>query len=169
MKDREILFTAPLSAVAISQANSRRVVSRGIYLAALVLLLTGCTSASQVLNPFYEPPSELALSGKADDSLLGGKETKIDTARQALDYAATYQRALPPSPDKPVMQPAVVRQMWIPDHLNSHGDLVPAHYYYLKVLKERWAVSDAFELEGQLGSKKASGNIPYIRQAPGGH
>jgi hypothetical protein len=48
----------------------------------------------------------------------------------------------------------------VPDHLNSHGDLVPAHYYYLKVKKEQWAVSDAFELEGQLNS--STGNASAI-------
>jgi hypothetical protein len=50
--------------------------------------------------------------------------------------------------------------MWVPDHLNSHGDLVPAHYYYLKVKKESWAVTDAFELEGQLNA--STGNASAI-------
>ena len=63
------------------------------------------------------------------------------------------------------MQPAVVRLMWIPDHLNNSGDLIPAHYYYLKVLNERWAVTDAFDLEKQLGSgSKDTSSIPYVSQ-----
>ena len=78
--------------------------------------------------------------------------------------AELNKRAHNPQPVNPVMAPAVVRLMWVPDHLNKHGDLVPAHYYYLKVLKERWVVSDAFELESQLhgpggGSSSA---IPYV-------
>jgi hypothetical protein len=37
---------------------------------------------------------------------------------------------------------------------------VPAHYYYLKVKKEQWAVSDAFEMEAQLGS--STGNSASV-------
>ena len=75
---------------------------------------------------------------------------------------ATYRRAQEPSPNDPVMQPAVVRLMWVPDHLNVHGDLIPSHYYYLKVLGDRWAVNDAFELESQL-SPRGSGSsaLPF--------
>jgi hypothetical protein len=52
--------------------------------------------------------------------------------------------------------------MWIPDHLNKSGDLVPAHYYYVKVLNDRWAVQDAFELEQQLGSTKEASSMPFV-------
>jgi hypothetical protein len=54
--------------------------------------------------------------------------------------------------------------MWVPDHLNSHGDLVPAHYYYLKVKKDEWAVTDAFELESQLngGASGAGSAVGYV-------
>ncbi|RMG44032.1 MAG: hypothetical protein D6719_02620 [Candidatus Dadabacteria bacterium] len=128
----------------------------------ILLLLNACASVGNVLNPFSEPPSPVAFKGEPNDHALGGSGP-FDTARQALEQMASYQRAHTPQPVKPVMQPAVVRIMWIPDHLNSHGDLVPAHYYYLKVLKERWAVQDAFELESQLGNgeSKAS-NVPYV-------
>jgi hypothetical protein len=51
--------------------------------------------------------------------------------------------------------------MWVPDHLNAHGDLVPAHYYYLKVKKDSWALQDAFELEAQLGSS-SGGNASAV-------
>ena len=117
----------------------------------LLVLSTGCSSMGRVLNPFYETPSEVAYFGEKNDRALndsgGGKGVK---AREALEAFNTYQRALPPQPNNPVIMPAVVRLMWVPDHLNSHGDLVPAHYYYLKVKKDDWAVSDAFELEAQL-------------------
>ena len=94
------------------------------------------------------------MLGERSDAALnedgeGGKGSK---ARAALEAMATYQRANAPQPVNPVIQPAVVRLMWIPDHLNSHGDLVPAHYYYLKVKQDSWAVTDAFELESQLGA-----------------
>lgn len=121
---------------------------------------------SKVLNPFYETPGAIAMQGEANDSALNGDVDKDNSAREAMQAMASYQRALPPQPVNPVIQPAVVRIMWVPDHLNRNGDLVPAHYYYLKVLSDRWAVTDAFELEGQLnGPKGASagpGNLPYV-------
>jgi hypothetical protein len=116
------------------------------------VLMTGCSSMTHVLNPFYETPSEVAYLGDKNDAALneGGGGGKGDKARAALEAMGTYQRALPAQPQNPVMQPAVVRLMWVPDHLNSHGDLVPAHYYYLKVKRDSWALQDAFELEAQL-------------------
>lgn len=134
---------------------------------ALLLLstLTGCYSIGNVLNPFYEPPTEEALLGDKNDHALNETNNKADKARLALESMAKYKQAQPPQPYDPVLQPAVVRLMWIPDHLNKNGDLVPAHYYYLKVLGDRWAVSDAFELEGQLNKNGVSSdvsNIPYV-------
>ncbi len=131
-------------------------------LAALVLGLTGCSSVSQIFNPFYETPSEVAYFGEKNDAALNNEagSGKAGKAREALEAMASYQRALSPQPNNPVMNPAVVRLMWIPDHLNSHGDLVPAHYYYLKVKKDSWAVTDAFELESQLGA--STGNASSI-------
>ena len=133
------------------------------FVVAAMPLLVGCNSVSNVLNPFYEPPSEVALMGEKNDRAIGGREEKVNKARVALETMASYQRAHDPQPVNPVMNPAVVRVMWIPDHLNKSGDLVPAHYYYLKVRDDYWAVTDAFELESQLGSTtKGSSNIPYV-------
>lgn len=125
------------------------------------LMLCSCTSIGNVLNPFYEPPTPEALLGENNDRAISGQAERAETARTALEHMATYRRAQLPQPTYPVMQPAVVRLMWVPDHLNRLGDLVPAHYYYLKVLKERWAVQDSFELESQLGPTKDASNIPY--------
>lgn len=133
-----------------------------LSVALLAAALSGCTSASQILNPFYEPPSEIALKGEANDHALNGTYQKEDVARKALEAMATYERAHTPEPAKPVIRPAVVRLMWVPDHLNNAGDLVPSHYYYLKVKKEDWAVQDAFELEGQLKGPNAGSNTPYV-------
>lgn len=138
-------------------------ISKLLLLVLISVNLCGCGAMAKILNPFYEEPSELAIQGEANDHSLNSSELKEDSARKALEQMSTYQRTNTPSPDKPVMQPAVVRLMWIPDHLNSHGDLVPSHYYYLKVLKERWAVSDAFELESQLkGNSRYSSTIPFV-------
>jgi hypothetical protein len=138
--------------------------SKGFYvmLGVIGMALSGCSSVSQIFNPFYETPSEVAYFGEKNDSALNNEagSGKAGKAREALEAMASYQRALSPQPNNPVMNPAVVRLMWIPDHLNSHGDLVPAHYYYLKVKKDSWAVTDAFELESQLGA--STGNASSI-------
>lgn len=133
-------------------------------LAITMLTLSGCSTLGNVLNPFYETPSEVAYFGEKNDSALNENGAgQGQRARQALEAMGSYQRALAPQPNNPVMQPAVVRLMWVPDHLNSHGDLVPAHYYYLKVKKESWAVTDAFELEAQLNQGGARGSaIGYV-------
>jgi hypothetical protein len=55
--------------------------------------------------------------------------------------------------------------MWVPDHLNRHGDLVAAHYYYLRVMNDRWAVQDAFELEAQINNNSG---IDYAPSGGGG-
>ena len=123
-----------------------------------VILLSGCSAAGSFFNPFYEEP---LLGDKNDKAISGGGQNE-DTARQALEAMASYRRAQTPQPVDPVIQPAVVRLMWIPDHLNKNGDLVPAHYYYVKVLRDRWAVTDAFELEGQLGNGNRTSNIPFV-------
>ena len=131
--------------------------------AALALAgLSGCTVASQLVNPFYEPPSQAAVLGQANDHALSGGAQKEDTARKALEYAATYERAQAPEPVNPVIEPAMVRLMWVPDHLNKAGDLVPAHYYYLKIRGDQWAVKDAFERESLLSPEGTQSNIPFV-------
>ncbi len=135
--------------------------------AGVILSLSACTTISNMLNPFYESPKPVALLGDKNDHALNENQQKTDSARQALNAMSSYDRAHAPQPVNPVMQPAIVRLMWVPDHLNKSGDLVPAHYYYLKVLNDRWAVSDAFELEQQLNGRGAGAtgtdsNVPYI-------
>ena len=133
----------------------------------LSMCFSGCFALQHVFNPFYEPPTENALKGELNDRAIQEGTTSLgSSARDALENIASYQRAHLPQPNNPVMLPAVVRLMWIPDHLNNNGDLVPAHYYYLKVLNERWAVTDAYDLEKQLGTgSKDTSSIPYISQS----
>ena len=131
------------------------------YLFLSILFLTGCTAISERLNPFNEEISKTAKLGKADDSAISGGSDKSANARTALDALSTYQSANMPQPYNPVLRPAIVRLMWVPDHLNTHGDLVPNHYYYLKVKDDQWALQDAFDIDQQLGSNTASGSIPY--------
>lgn len=117
------------------------------------------------MNPFYESPPPEAYLGEKNDRALNATYEKAETARSALEHMATYRRANEPEPIHPVIQPAVVRLMWVPDHLNKSGDLVPPHYYYLKVLSDRWAVQDAFELESQLGPTNSGSNVPWTAGA----
>lgn len=136
-----------------------------LYALAAVTVLSGCAQAGNVLNPFYEEPTETALLGERSDRALYEGGGNDESARKALEAMASYRQAHTPPPQYPVLQPAVVRVMWVPDHLNRAGDLVPAHYYYLKVLGDRWGVQDAFELEGQLEGPKGNqetSNIPYV-------
>ena len=140
---------------------------KGLGLVVLsTMLLTGCSAINNVLNPFYEPTKPNALLGERTDAALNGDVTQSSNARQALEALSTYQRAQLPSPNKPVMMPAIVRLVWVPDRLNKFGDLVPAHYYYLKVLPDRPAVTDAFEIEAQLngpgGKSASSSGLPYV-------
>lgn len=128
--------------------------------------LVGCNTVSNALNPYYETPPPSAYLGELNDRALYGEVDKAERARSALEQMATYQRAHTPQPTNPVLQPAVVRLLWIPDHVNKSGDLVPAHYYYLKVLSDRWAVKDAFELEAQLspgGNAAGIASMPYVK------
>jgi hypothetical protein len=124
--------------------------------------LTGCATVGDQLNPFQDPTDPIALLGERNDRALNETADKQDRAREALESMASYRRTQYPQPVDPVVQPAVVRLMWIPDHLNKSGDLVPAHYYYVKVLNDRWAVQDAFELEQQLGSTKEASSMPFV-------
>lgn len=136
-----------------------------IILFSFVCLLCSCGTIGKVVNPFYEPPSDIALKGSANDNALNPESNKGKEAREVLEQVGSYNAAMPPEPVNPVMKPAVVRLMWVPDHLNSYGDLIPAHYYYIKILDDRWNLQDAFELESQLnrGDTNTS-NLPYIRK-----
>jgi len=137
----------------------------------VLISLSACRSAVfSGLNPFQASGGDQELGKRTLEPLLGegssGGQNGAQQARTALQQMATYRAAQPAQPGYPVVQPAEVRLMWIPDHLNKSGDLVPAHYYYLKVLNDRWAVQDAFELESQLtsgGGKAGSGGAtPWV-------
>ena len=124
-------------------------------LGGLLLGSTGCFiagPAADELNPYGEGKTVQQI-GNRDQSALtgvgGGGSKDAISARQALEVMGSYRKALPPQPTYPVIQPAEVRLMWVPDHQDRHGNLVPANYYYLRVLNDRWAVQDAFELEHQ--------------------
>lgn len=136
-------------------------VIRSVLIAALALGLTACTTVGNAMNPFYETPSDVALKGQPNDHALQEGRQKETVAREALQQMSSYERAHAPSPYKPVVRPAVVRLMWVPDHLNRNGDMVPAHYYYLRVLRDRWAVQDLFELEQQLGDGTSGSTVPF--------
>lgn len=134
----------------------------------IVGLLCSCSSSSlEVLNPYGTDNTEYTSYGKRDNSAIlgnsGGRSSgQSENARHALEVIGTYRAAQDPQPYYPVMQPAEVRLMWVPDHLNKSGDLVPAHYFYLKVLDDRWAVQDAFEIEKQLSTDNDGTATPWV-------
>ncbi len=132
------------------------------------LSLTACGSgAANLLNP-YSDNSTVQLGVANNQPLLseGSSSKSEETARTALQVMGEYRRAQAPQPAYPVIQPAEVRLMWIPDHLNKFGDLVPQHFYYLKVLDDRWAVQDAFDIERQLneGDSDRGGSTPWVHR-----
>ncbi|MCC6221832.1 MAG: hypothetical protein IT291_11390 [Deltaproteobacteria bacterium] len=128
--------------------------------------LSACANkAFEVLNPYAEA-SDVELGQRNNQTIIEetGMEGESQNARHALEVMGSYRRAQAPQPAYPVVQPAEVRLMWVPDHLNKAGDLVPAHYYYLRVLNDRWAVQDAFDMEEQLrqGSTGGSSSVPWV-------
>lgn len=130
---------------------------------AVLSFLVGCSVAGPMadeINP-YGQGNNVQVLGNRDSTALGGTgaSKEAESARHALEVLGSYRRAQAPQPAYPVVQPAEVRLMWVPDHQNKHGDLVPAHFYYLRVLNDRFAVQDAFEVEDQY--KQGSGQINY--------
>lgn len=133
----------------------------------VAMLSTGCSSGvADLLNPFAQSGPDLGAENLTP--LLGdasGGDNEGTRARQALEVMGSYRRAQSPQPVYPVVQPAETRLMWIPDHLNKSGDLVPAHYMHVRVLGDRWAVQDAFELEEQLNVNtpgSSNGATPWV-------
>lgn len=135
--------------------------NRKLYLTLIgalsVYSLNACSTAGNIadnLNPYSDGNKVAAdFGGERNTNAIGGgggSGKGAENARHALEVLGTYKKASAPEPAYPVIQPAEVRLMWIPDHLNAVGDLVPAHYYYLRVLPDRPAVTDAFEIERQL-------------------
>lgn len=130
------------------------------------LALSACSVAGPIadeLNPYGNGASSgNEFGGQRNTSAIlggGGGAKSAESARHALEVMTSYRKALAPQPNYPVVQPAEMRLMWIPDHLNAVGDLVPAHYYYLRVLPDRPAVTDAFEIESQLDLSTQGGAV----------
>ena len=145
-------------------------------------LSSGCfySKTADRLSPFRDPgPPDENVGDTSNKTLLeetggasnGGSGSQATNARAALEVMASYRQAQDPQPTYPVLQPAEVRLMCVPDHTNKTGDLIPAHYYYLKVLDDRWAVQDAFDLETQLnrstsGAGASGGATPWVYGEP---
>lgn len=145
----------------MEKVNMNRVIRFGLV--ALTSCMMGCAvagPAADEINPYGEGNAVQTL-GNRDASALqnaggGGSKAAIN-ARHALEVMGSYRKSQAPQPAYPVIRPAEVRLMWVPDHLNKHGNLVAAHYYYLRVMNDRWAVQDAFEIEEQLKYNPGTG------------
>lgn len=148
-----------------SKLNSIVKTAATLLLAVSVSGTIGCSvagPAADELNP-YGQGNNIETLGSRDQKALNGGSKAATSARQALEVAGSMRRAAAPQPYNPVINPAEVRLMWVPDHLNRFGDLVPAHYYYLKVKKDTWELQDAFDIEAQLtetGAPAGGGGVP---------
>jgi len=140
--------------------RSSRIIAASLSLLPLVGCYTGGSDFADQLNPYAD--SSGTELGQRNTSALGGGSgggggKQAESARHALEVIGAYRRAQAPQPVYPVVRPAEIRLMWIPDHLNRLGDLVPAHYYYLRVLPESFEVQDAFDNERLLNATKPIG------------
>ena len=149
-----------------------RIISRGAVISGMILL-SGCSSESwDFLSPFSHSEVEVANKGERTNKAIleesGGSGVSAEDARKALEVMGKYQETHDAKPYAPVLKPAEVRLMWVPDHLNRNGDLVPAHYYFLKVLPDIWMTQDAFEIEEQItsGRSGAGSAVPWVYGKP---
>lgn len=142
----------------------KKIFSLGLMTCTTALMagtLTGCSVAGPAadgLNPYGEGNTVQTLGTRDLSALRGsgsGGGKAATNARHALEAMGSYRKAQAPEPAYPAVRPAEVRLMWVPDHLNRDGNLVTAHYYYLRVMNDRWAVQDAFEIEAQLNGNGA--------------
>jgi hypothetical protein len=140
-------------------------------LSSLLAGATGCALAGPMadeLNPYGQGAGVTEQGVRDSSSILGasgGGAGEAERARHQLEALGAYRRALPPQPAYPVVKPAEVRLMWVPDHLNRVGDLVPAHYYYLRVTNDQFEVQDAFDYDMQLNNQPG---LTYIQPAAPG-
>jgi hypothetical protein len=139
-------------------------------LSSILIAGAGCAIAGPMadeLNPYGSGGGGVE-QGVRDSSTIvgasGGGAGEAERARHQLEALGAYRRALSPQPAYPVVRPAEVRLMWIPDHLNKVGDLVPAHYYYLRVTNDQFEVQDAFDYDNQLNNQPG---LTYIQPAAG--
>lgn len=160
-----------MSRFAMKRKQQRSPVASVLVLAAALFGMSACSAvgpAADQANPFGVNSNEEGYGERNLNAVMGGGNGggAAERARHALESMASYRRTQAPQPVYPVIRPAEVRLMWIPDHQTTDGNLVPAHYYYLKVLHDDWELQDAFEIEGQLHNSGAA-NVDYGSQGGG--
>jgi hypothetical protein len=90
--------------------------------------------------------SALALAACARVTALEGPPQDLQQVYQETigtppPAPALQSKALPVGPEgpyTPIMQPPRVQRVWVPDHLNTEGDLVAGHWVYLLLEPSRW-------------------------------
>lgn len=121
-----------------------------------VILLTvhGCASVFRFSNsiPYWASKniSKIFIIIAPVYSTIVLDNAKHSSARRVYDIFKAKLRQESPSPSTPVVYPAELRLMWVPDHLDELMDYVPDHYYYLKVTNDVWLTNDPYYLEKQL-------------------
>ena len=80
-----------------------------------------------------------ALEGPPQDLQTVYTEA-LATPRQPPTLQAKPLAVGPEAPYTPVMQPPQIQRVWVPDQLNSTGDLISGHWVYLLLERSQWAL-----------------------------
>jgi hypothetical protein len=80
-----------------------------------------------------------ALEGPPQDLHIVYTEA-LAAPRQFPTLQAKPLAVGPEAPYTPVMQPPRIQRVWVPDQLNSTGDLVSGHWVYLLLEKSQWSL-----------------------------
>ena len=123
---------------------------------AVLTLLAGCGASSSSHG------SELSLGQRNNHALIGNSGVSLlsrEERRQILHRKLAGNTA---QPYHPVVYPAQLRLLWIPDRLNDK-DYIPDNYYYLRITNDIFATEDLRDLETQLFEETDSkSNVPWI-------
>ena len=80
-----------------------------------------------------------ALEGPPQD-LHTVYTASLAAPRQLPTLQAKPLAVSPEAPYTPVMQPPQIQRVWVPDQLNSTGDLVSGHWVYLLLARSQWSL-----------------------------
>jgi hypothetical protein len=107
-----------------------RVCLRPVPVARLVLLIPLALAACTRVTALEGPPRDLhtvyteALAAPHQPPTLQAKPLAVG----------------PEAPYTPVMQAPQIQRVWVPDQLNSTGDLVSGHWVYLLLERSQWSL-----------------------------
>jgi hypothetical protein len=80
-----------------------------------------------------------ALEGPAQDLHTVYTEA-IAAPREPPTLQETPLTGAPDAPPLPVMHPPQIQRVWVPEHLNRHGDVISGHWVYLLLERGQWSL-----------------------------